>query len=296
MQCLAPIRIPDKLYGLPGHDLSFFKVPCGKCPNCLRNKRRDWYIRLCKERDVSTSCYFLTITYDEAMVPRSEEGLHVVYKKDVQDWIKRLRKRIDNDFPGHKIRYFLISEYGPETFRPHYHAVFFNLPYPHKFRLDPNESLLKKVLEETWKYGFVTVGEPTPARLNYVAAYCIQPKLAFEKVGLQPVFTLMSRNPGIGAIYIDKYKNYHTGKQIENDKVRDFNFREYRLPRYFRNRVYSESDRVRMRAINQELVRSAEQRYSQKLAELGMSDRDYKRQEWTNSWKAIARSLKIKQL
>lgn len=295
MQCLSPGQVPDKLYGLPGHPYRYIYVACGKCPNCLRNKRRDWYIRLCKERDVSSSCYFLTITYDDANIPRSQDGLNVVSKKDIQDWLKRLRKRIDTDFPGHKIRYFLVSEYGPNTLRPHYHGIFFNLPYP--VNLDrPDKCPLKKVLEDTWKNGFVTVGEPTPARLNYCAAYCIQPKLEFEKKGLEPVFTFMSRNPGIGASYIDKYKNYHTGKQINNDKVRDFNFREYRLPRYFRDRVYSESDRMRMRKINQELVRSAEQRYNQKLAELGMSDRDYKRQEWTNSWKSIARSLKIKEL
>lgn len=53
----------------------------------------------------------------------------VCCKRDVQNFMKRLRKLIDNDLNinvnGKKIRYYISSEYGPQTFRPHYHGIIF---------------------------------------------------------------------------------------------------------------------------------------------------------------------------
>lgn len=238
---------------------------------------------------MSVTTYFVTLTYEDSHIPRTDDGTPVVDVRDTQLFFKRLRKKMNVYYPGQKIRYFLVSEYGPETLRPHYHLILFNLPIK-------NPADAEKFLESVWSQGFVTVGEPTPKRLNYVAAYCIQPKQQFKDKGLVPVFNTMSRNPGIGASYIDKYKEYHTGKNIKNDKVRDFNFREYRLPRYMRDRGYSDEDKRAYKRISEEMVERCEQRYTQRLTELGMSDSDYKRQEWSNSWKSIARSLKLKKL
>ena len=49
-------------------------------------------------------------------------------KKDVQNFIKRVRFWIDNlniIDDDKKIRYFIASEYGPQTYRPHYHGILF---------------------------------------------------------------------------------------------------------------------------------------------------------------------------
>lgn len=51
-----------------------------------------------------------------------------VSKKDIQNFLKRLRKKIDNlNIPQNekKIRYYIASEYGPTTLRPHYHGILF---------------------------------------------------------------------------------------------------------------------------------------------------------------------------
>ena len=48
-----------------------------------------------------------------------------VRKKDVQDWLKRGRERLKRD--GHNFTYFITSEYGPRTLRPHYHGVLFGV-------------------------------------------------------------------------------------------------------------------------------------------------------------------------
>lgn len=55
-----------------------------------------------------------------------------VRKKDVQDWIKRSRqkrKRIAKKTgePEQKFTFFITSEYGPRTLRPHYHGVLFGV-------------------------------------------------------------------------------------------------------------------------------------------------------------------------
>lgn len=53
----------------------------------------------------------------------------VCLRKDVQDFIKRLRIALyrDSSLVGRDISftYFICSEYGPDTFRPHYHGLLF---------------------------------------------------------------------------------------------------------------------------------------------------------------------------
>lgn len=68
---------------------------------------------------------------DETFLPKIENDytpnvFACVCKKDVQNFMKRLRKRISNlNIPQNekKIRYYFASEYGPKTYRPHYHGV-----------------------------------------------------------------------------------------------------------------------------------------------------------------------------
>lgn len=55
-------------------------------------------------------------------------------KVDIQKFFKRLRRRLETDslhllshssFRDRSFRYFICSEYGPHTFRPHYHGLLF---------------------------------------------------------------------------------------------------------------------------------------------------------------------------
>lgn len=46
--------------------------------------------------------------------------LPTLSKTDVQKFLKRLRKNY-----GKKVRYFICGEYGPKSFKPHYHILFF---------------------------------------------------------------------------------------------------------------------------------------------------------------------------
>lgn len=125
MQCLHPIILPPSI-AKDGHIIEARKVPCGKCAVCLRRKGREWYVRLKAEYEWHDgNAYFVTLTYSDWCLPTTKSGVQTVCKKDVQKFFKRLRRAI---FP-YKIRYFLISEYGEDTQRPHYHMIVYGFPH-----------------------------------------------------------------------------------------------------------------------------------------------------------------------
>lgn len=154
----------------------FIQVRCGKCPNCLKQKRREWLLRLHYHLNAQEyPSYFVTLTY--RVRPRGG-----VSKKDVQDFFKRLRHA-----QKEKFTYFLCSEYSPK-FREHYHLILYN------FSADTEE------IVKAWKHGFVFVGDVTDASINYCAKYFINKQDHPE--GLNENFSLMSK--GIGKILINK--------------------------------------------------------------------------------------------
>ena len=83
--------------------------------------------------------YFITLTYNDESLPRTKEGYPTLLKKQVQDYIKRLRnahvaylkkeqRKVHNEYKitGKPIRYYAVGEYGSQTRRPHYHILLFN--------------------------------------------------------------------------------------------------------------------------------------------------------------------------
>ena len=129
----------------------------------------------------SFSC-FVTLTYDDAHLPAGA----VLQKKDVQNWLKFLRKVLH----PRRIRYFLVGEYGEQFERPHYHVILYGV--------NVAESV---VISRTWTKGLSHVGTAERASLSYVCGYVLK-KMTSKKdlrlKGRPPEFTLMSRKPGIG--------------------------------------------------------------------------------------------------
>ena len=65
-------------------------------------------------------------------ISRSHDSFGFCSQSDVQKFLKRLRRRLEYDCHGllvgvskeaRQFRYFICSEYGPKTFRPHYHGL-----------------------------------------------------------------------------------------------------------------------------------------------------------------------------
>ena len=218
-----------------------FRVPCGKCLPCLKKRRSDWTLRLEHEYLESDSAYFVTLTYDNHNVPRTKEGYPTLYKKHVQDYIKRLRnshvayvvrelglktrKEVKN--VSKPIRYFAVGEYGSKTRRPHYHIILFNMD------IGNTNSLGTK-----WKYGHVDIGTVTGSSINYTTKYMFK-QFGQKDKRIRP-FTLMSKKPIIGNSYLEKYGKYH----IINGELqtRDMNGRSRRLPKAYIQRLFTNKE------------------------------------------------------
>lgn len=144
MRCTHPVVInPDPArypYGL--------RVPCGKCVQCKIHRREEWTIRLQHELQSWDSALFLTLTY------RDHPG--TLRKRDVQLWLKRLRKVIS----PRKVKYYICGEYGDQYGRPHYHAIMYGLGVGDS-----------DVVCDTWYHGMVHVGSVTRDSIRYVAQY-----------------------------------------------------------------------------------------------------------------------------
>lgn len=101
-----------------------FPVPCGKCSECMKRKVKEWSTRILSML-VDYEFFFFTLTYTEKDVPRNVFGDMVVCRKDITDFLKRLRISISRHIGKLPIKYFICSEYSPDKLRPHYHGILF---------------------------------------------------------------------------------------------------------------------------------------------------------------------------
>ena len=179
------------------------EVPCGQCIGCRIRKSREWAIRCIHEASLSEYNCFVTLTYDEAHVPGE------LKLRDLQLFMKRLRERV-----GVRMRYFAVGEYGAKFSRPHYHLLLFGYDFADKkywCGVGRSRQYRSALLESVWTYGFSTVGSVTPASAQYVAQYCAKVVTGKRKEAYygnrSPEFLVMSRRPGLGTGWLEKYGN-----------------------------------------------------------------------------------------
>lgn len=132
--------------------------------------------------------------------------------------MKRLRKQY-----GPNIRYYHCGEYGAKTQRPHYHAILFNHDFKDKVLFTTNNSnnlYTSEELKKLWPYGYSSIGDVTFQSAAYVARYILKKitgpnakehyqtinKTTGQITYRKPEYTTMSRRPGIGKPWLEKYK------------------------------------------------------------------------------------------
>lgn len=229
LPCLNPIDIKDSRYSYKKYIL----VSCGKCVNCKLNYAKMWSIRIMHElKDWDSAC-FLTLTYNDDHLPADGS----LDKSDLQKFFKRLRKNLK----GKKIKYFACGEYGEHFYRPHYHAIVFGV----------DSVRFQKVIEDSWRLGFISVGTVTSDSANYVARYTVKGGLTDEecyKRGLQPQFLVMSRRPGIGS-NLATCKEYQTW--LSNTGFCVNNGFKYPIPRYYKSKLEPQLlDKLRKKVVD----------------------------------------------
>lgn len=182
------------------------RLPCGQCVGCRLERSRQWAVRCMHEASLSEDNSFLTLTYDDDHLPAGG----TLVKSDFQDFMKRLRKSI----APKRVRYYHCGEYGENLGRPHYHALLFGHAFTdYKFFSERNGNRIytSDSLSRLWPMGFAVAGEVTFESAAYVARYVMKkvtgPKSADHYGDLLPEYTTMSRRPGIGKGWFDKFSS-----------------------------------------------------------------------------------------
>lgn len=127
----------------------------------------------------------------------SHGGLPYASKTDVQLFLKRLNKYIHDNITHQyqNFRYFIVSEFGSTTFRPHFHGTFYvdNKECAERFH---------DAIVACWKSGIIDCQPIENSACGYVAQYINKSSdlpYVYKHKSLRPFF-LCSRNPFIGAL------------------------------------------------------------------------------------------------
>lgn len=247
-------------------EAQYVELPCGQCIGCRLDKARSWALRCMHEASLYDNNCFITLTFDDetldhgyndgklALLPNPSHSLR---KSDFQNFMKRLRKnyngletvertKVDGTvYTTRPIRFLHCGEYGENLSRPHHHAILFNFDFLDKTywtTQNGHDLYRSETLEELWPFGYVLIGDVTIESAGYVARYTTKKvygpdgydhycELDIENGEIlsikEPEYATMSRRPGIGKDWYDRYKT---------DTYKDslsFEGKLFKIPNYY---------------------------------------------------------------
>lgn len=242
MACTRPVAVKGGRKG----SLSTFAtelVPCGNCLGCDLERSRQWAVRCMHEAQLHRDNAFVTLTYDEEHLPPAGS----LDRRAFPLFMKRLRKEAG------RVRVFYCGEYGEELGRPHYHACLFGWWPDDAVQAGDRggHAVYRSArLQRLWPFGFSELGSVTFDSAAYVARYVVK-KVRGEAAAehytavdvatgevfvREPEFAQMSRRPGIGAGWFDRF-----GEELEPDGTVIESGKEVPMPRYYRKLMDVES-------------------------------------------------------
>lgn len=279
--CLYPRKMKNRKYLPNAKNLG--KVPvmkdpraehvyigCGKCMECMKEKAREWQVRLQEElrgmeKDVdgnSINVYFVSLSFSNEWLDQLEKDIDFKHKIDcansvlirgkhfikykplsgyyldnriaklsVRRFLERWRKKY-----GKSVKHWFVTELGQtRTERLHIHGFIFT-----------NHDI--KTLEKIWMYGNVFIGQYVNERsVNYMVKYVH--KLDQKHKYYRPIILTSA---GIGQIYTQSWKG-RTDVKLNRfrDKETDITYKtrngvKLPLPTYYKNKIYSEEEKERL--------------------------------------------------
>lgn len=228
MACLCP-----RVYRVGRNLKKTILGPCGKCLGCLEDKQKDWSFRILQESlDYVGRTWFVRLSYrDSSLVYGSQ--VPTLYKPHLSLFIRYVRRVTE-------CRFFACGEYGDEKNRPHYHVILFLKEQMSKYDVI-------NLVESCWHHGFTNVKYFNPKHAYYCAKYTVKSALYEDLEGLKEPFFLMSRRPGIGYKYVEKFKALGLNPLLHCP--RDLQGRPFRWSRFLRDKCFTDSQKVLQRAI-----------------------------------------------
>lgn len=110
-----------------------FDVPCNTCLECQSASQDSWLFRLSCDLDAlyrrNGFGVFLTFTYSDVCLPHSDFGLRCepqpcFNSDDSTRFLNKIKVYMSRTYGKGSYKYFVCSEYGKFTKRPHLHALF----------------------------------------------------------------------------------------------------------------------------------------------------------------------------
>ncbi len=186
---------------------------------------------------------FVTLTYSDEKLP-SPPSLDV---KHWQNFAKRARRKLG------PFRFYHVGEYGDRTQRPHYHAILFGLDFRADrillYEKDGLRYYTSDCLEHLWEQGSALITDFTEQTAGYVTGYITkklngdQAAAAYQAIDsntgecfdIKHPYSTMSRRPGIGKTWLDKYQSdvYPHDSLVQSG-------RELPPPKYFDTQIPEE--------------------------------------------------------
>lgn len=163
--CLKPVKIRNRSLTIGQSDWTPYNltVPCMDCAECKSLIRDQWYLRAYWQArytfDRGGYVLFDTLTYDEPSLPHISDFVPQLKNSILdfpcfsQEHYRRffidLRQNLSRQGFDVKdnLKYFMCSEYGAQTHRPHYHILL----YVTDPKLTPE--ILSQAVSKSWKYG-----------------------------------------------------------------------------------------------------------------------------------------------
>ena len=298
-------HIEAEKYKPPYYSLQ--KLPCGQCLECRLEYSKQWATRCLQESKQHEDNVMLTLTYNNENVPKGQkidketgevsESL-TLKKKDVQDFMKRLRKKY-----GKGIKFYMCGEYGTSelgTKRPHYHIICFGLKVEDmkaykKSKTDYGTHLLykSKTMDKIWNKGFVDLNEVNYETCAYVARYVTKKqkgkksKEYYELRGQVPEYTNMSKGIGKEFFNQNKEKIYEKEKIWQKTKK---GLEEIKLGRYY-DKLMEEDNPEALKKLKNERKQKAEEKTAELLKQTSLTLDEYIQQKHERSERK-ARQLK----
>ena len=145
--------------------------------------------------------------------------------------LKRIRKQT-----GKSLKHWCVTELGEENDRIHLHGIVFG-------------QRAAELIKQQWGYGIVYVGKYCSSRTaNYITKYMLKEDVK------HPWFTgrvFTSAGIGRGYIFGNRIRNRFRGKNTD-DRYQAANGQMIAMPRYYKNKLYSDEEKEFIWGIKQE--------------------------------------------
>lgn len=210
-------------------------VGCGKCMECIKQKGREWNVRLQEEIRHNKTGIFVTLTFSNESIAEINSGIKGLtgYERDNEIAIKGVRRFLERWRKKYKksVKHWLVTELGHNgTENIHMHGIIWT---------DNKEDI-----EKIWKYGYTWNGEYVNERtINYITKYIN--KIDQEHKEYKPKILTSA---GIGKGYMNRIdaelNKYKEKKTVETYKNRQGY--KIALPIYYRNKIYTEEEKEKL--------------------------------------------------